>query len=67
MIRDIQGIIIWLALALWILFTFRAVTVIGIDVWQGVGFGTILGVLLKMLSDMWQFYFRKKPKEGGKE
>jgi len=64
MIRNIQGVIIWLALALWILFTSHAVTVIGVDTWQAVGFGTILGVLLKMLSDMWQFYFRKKPKEG---
>ena len=32
----------------------------GIDAWQAFGLGAVGGVFLKMLSDGWQFYFRKK-------
>ena len=61
--RAIQAIIIWLVLLGWGAFAVYAVERLGIDVYQGVGLGAVIGVLLKMLSDMWQFYFRKK--EGG--
>ena len=61
--RAIQAIIIWLVLLGWGAFAVYAVERLGIDVYQGIGLGAVIGVLLKMLSDMWQFYFRKK--EGG--
>jgi len=33
----------------------------GIDAWQAFGLGAAGGIFLKMLSDGWQFYFRKAP------
>lgn len=34
------------------------------SVLEALGVGTIIGILGKCFSDMWQFYFRKKPKEN---
>jgi len=58
--RDTQSVIIWIVFALFLAFTVFAVEDLGIDNYQAMGLGTVLGILLKMLSDMWQFYFRKK-------
>ena len=41
-------------LALWLISRF------GLDSWQSFGLGAGGGIFLKMLSDGWQFYFRKK-------
>ncbi len=41
-------------LALWLISRF------GLDAWQSFGLGAAGGIFLKMLSDGWQFYFRKK-------
>lgn len=38
-----------------------AMVELGIDKWTAMFSGIINGVMLKMLSDGWQFYFRKKP------
>ncbi len=38
-----------------------AMVELGIDKWTALFGGIINGVMLKMLSDGWQFYFRKKP------
>ncbi len=38
-----------------------AVTELGIGPFEALGFGTGFGVLLKMLSDGWQFFMRKAP------
>ena len=62
-IRDVQSVIIWAAFFGFLLFTLFAIERLGIDSYSAVGLGAVLGVLLKMLSDMWQFYFRKA---GGK-
>jgi hypothetical protein len=35
-------------------------TEVGISNMEALGVGTIIGVMLKAFSDMWQFYFRKK-------
>ena len=58
--RDIHSIIIWIAVFSWAGFTVLAVEEMGIDAWLAVGFGAVGGFLLKMLGDMWQFYFRKR-------
>ena len=58
--RDKQSIIIWVAFGGVLAFTIFAVKYLGIEGYQAVGLGAVMGVLLKMLSDMWQFYFRKK-------
>ena len=58
--RNAQAVIIWIALFLWVGFTVFAIERLGADAYKAVGFGAVLGVFLKMLSDMWQFYWRKK-------
>ena len=54
--------LLFLFLILW--FGFVAFLVINIDmgVYEGLGLGTVTGILMKCLSDTWQFYFRKSPK-----
>jgi len=60
--RLLLNCLFFLFLILW--FGFVAFLVINIDmgVYEGLGLGTVTGVLMKCLSDMWQFYFRKSPK-----
>ena len=62
--RNAQSVIIWIVMIAWVVFTIFAVEKLGVDSYQAVGLGAVTGVFLKMLSDMWQFYFRKKS-EGG--
>ena len=61
--REIQDIIIWLAFFFWSGFTVFTIQEVGIEDWGAAGMGVVWGVLLKMLSDMWQFYHRKSKSE----
>ena len=47
-------------LAVWL------VASLGIDVWQAFGLGGVFGVFVKMISDGWQFYYRKRPDDEKK-
>ena len=57
-----------------VIYTFLFPAVILILIWaayefttsvlEALGIGTIIGILSKCFSDMWQFYFRKKPSES---
>ena len=58
--RGLQAVIIWFVFIFYMGFVVFAVNELGLDGWQAVGLGAVLGVLLAMLKDMWQFYFRKK-------
>lgn len=58
--RATQAIIIWVVFLLWAAGTIYAIEKLGIEVYQAAGLSVVIGVLLKMLADMWQFYFRKK-------
>ena len=57
--RLLLNCLFFIFLILW--FGFIALLVYNIDmgVYEGLGLGTVTGVLMKCLSDMWQFYHRK--------
>ncbi len=61
--RLVLAFLLFIFLASW--FGFIAVMIYNFDmgVYEGLGFGTVTGVLLACLNQMWNFYFRKK--EGG--
>lgn len=46
-------------LACWFIFIAFMVLRVDMSVYEGLGLGTVTGVLLKCLADMWQFYHRK--------
>ena len=60
--RLLLNCLFFIFLILW--FAFIAFLVINVDmgVYEGLGLGTVTGVLMKCLSDSWQFYHRKAPK-----
>lgn len=64
--RDIQGIIIWVVFLVWIGVSVYVCEWLDADVWAALGMGVVTGILCKMLSDMWQFYWRKKQDSGKK-
>ena len=47
-------------LLIWAAYTFST------SILEALGIGTIIGILSKCFSDMWQFYYRKKPDEETK-
>lgn len=58
--RDLLAAFLFIFLGLWFGFVAFMVIEVGVEEWTALGLGAVTGVLLKMLSDMWQFYFRKK-------
>lgn len=43
------------AMAVWV------IACVDLEVWQAFGLGGVFGVFVKMISDGWQFYYRKQP------
>ena len=59
-IRDLLSVLILPAVLVWYIGVAILAWKIGLSILETLGFGTVGGVLLKMLSDTWTFYFRKK-------
>jgi len=58
--RMVLAFLLFIFLAGW--FGFIAIMIYNFDigVYEGLGLGTVTGILLACLTQMWNFYFRKK-------
>ncbi len=63
--RDLLALIYLPFVIVWFIAVCLAVKLIDISVIEALGLGTATGLLLAKLSDIIQFYFRKKESEGG--
>ncbi len=66
--NDVLALVFLVFILLWAVLMFAAIKWLGITVIEALGLGTIFGVLLAILKDVFQFYFRtNKPdsKNGG--
>jgi sterol desaturase/sphingolipid hydroxylase (fatty acid hydroxylase superfamily) len=62
--RMVLAFLLFIFLAGWFAFIAIMIYNFGMGFYEGLGFGTVTGVLLAAFKDMWQFFFRKA---GGKK
>lgn len=64
--NDVLAILYLVFILVWVAGIILAVKFTGISVVEALGLGTATGVLLAILKDVFQFYFRmNKPTNGG--
>jgi len=61
--RDILTIVFMLLYPVIIVSLIWAAYSFGTTILEALGIGTVVGILSTCFSNMWQFYFRKKPSE----
>lgn len=61
--RDILAVAFIVFILAWFTLVAYLIKMVGVNELEALGLGAATGVFLKSFSDMWQFYFRKAPKE----